>query len=287
MANKPKNCPTKIVKLPKASLCCNEHDFNALYALIVNELSDDETYITQLVTTLVNEGITVNISNILVQAGPNVNEAGGYGKKVTQTGTVFIVQLNTAGLAGGESIIADNGLTKSGSTIQLGGGLLQDVLINGGTLYNIVFADVKDLFIGSDTLTLKIGGLLGNNGDVLTSDGTNATWQPASAALPPLQNALELVAGNLQWNGDLSLAVTEIRGLGTKDIDFQNIREFWLGTNKLKLRINATTGAPGQVLTALGTGYCEWQNPTVSSGGISFAANGLHTIGNKIGRAHV
>ncbi len=163
--------------------------------------------------------------------------------------------------------------SSDGNGIYDGGGTLNTFpttsISGNGAMVGIEFAELSDfeadaswmVLTAQQDLTLDIAGSTGTNGQVLTSDGSNATWQ----------NIPSGGDGNGIYDGGGTLntfPTTSISGNGAMvGIEFVEMLDFEVETsylildayNDLTLIAENTAGTSGQVLTSDGI-HATWQN---------------------------
>jgi len=109
--------------------------------------------------------------------------------------------------------------------------------------------DQDRLLLQGATLAIRTGGTLGNDGDVLTSDGEKASWEPGADMFKSVYDK------NSNSQIDLDAG-------GTGRASF-NAYELVVGTGGSSLGQVSGTGTTGQILTSNGTtSYPTWQNIT-------------------------
>ncbi len=149
----------------------------------------------------------------------------------------------------------------------------------------------NDINIIADLLTLELAGNFGDPGDVLTSDGTNASWQPGGGGGSyTADNGLTLngsifeLGGTLNDNTSIDAAdyVFDIQNasqiyLAANDPGFDNFGQITLtqgaaeiSGNTVYIIVNGSVGDPGDVFTSDGTS-ASWQ-PGGGGGGITNSA---------------
>jgi len=179
----------------------------------------------------------------------NYTAVGTGGQVLVSNGTGTPTWQNPSGL-----VLANNGLTKSGDTVQIGGTFIKNTSVG----------------MNSRTLTYNGAGNITVDGTViLAPNGTGVVQANRFVGSGSLTNAVDLTTAEV--NGILPIAnggtnSSTIGGAGT--VAFSN------GTS-----LNYTAvGTGGQVLVSNGTGTPTWQNPS----GLVLANNGLTKSGDTV-----
>jgi hypothetical protein len=179
----------------------------------------------------------------------NYTSVGTGGQVLVSNGTGTPTWQNPSGL-----VLANNGLSKAGDTVQLGGNMIKNSSIG----------------MNNRSLTFNGAGNITVDGTViLAPNGTGVVQANRFVGSGSLTNAVDLTTAEV--NGILPIAnggtnSSTIGGAGT--VAFSN------GTS-----LNYTAvGTGGQVLVSNGTGTPTWQNPS----GLVLANNGLSKAGDTV-----
>jgi len=179
----------------------------------------------------------------------NYTAVGTGGQVLVSNGTGTPTWQNPSGL-----VLANNGLSKAGDTVQLGGNMIKNSSIG----------------MNNRSLTFNGAGNITVDGTViLAPNGTGVVQANRFVGSGSLTNAVDLTTAEV--NGILPIAnggtnSSTIGGAGT--VAFSN------GTS-----LNYTAvGTGGQVLVSNGTGTPTWQNPS----GLVLANNGLSKAGDTV-----
>lgn len=169
----------------------------------------------------------------------------------------------------GVDITANNGLTKTGDNIQLGGVLTKATTISGSSSNNLTVSAPLAITSGSPGLN-----------KVLTSDiSGNATWQSLPTGgneSTTAANGLTLSGTEVQLGGTLKQATTinhstfALNHTGTGALSIANPT-----TVSGSLRYTGSTPTDGYVLTTDGSGNATWKAPATATGESTTASNGL------------
>jgi hypothetical protein len=190
--------------------------------------------------------------------------------------------------ASSATVTADNGLTKTGSNIQLGGDLTQATTLGLGTSHTLGLTGTAAVNIANP---LNLAGNLryktsATNGHVLTTDASgNADWK--AAPVTTANNGLSMsgttaqLGGTLTKNTALDLSSHTLGLTGTGAFTIANPATL-SGATTVSGALTISSGSPGanKVLTSNASGLATWQTPAAPAG--VTADNGLTTTGDTI-----
>ena len=265
--------------------------------------SGNYSFSNAIVTTAMNAIALNHYNNSSINTGyVTVNDSVAFGgDTVFITGSNLNLNVNNTAGAPGEFLTSDGTYatwqtlstitTTKGSDIttfttayEPDGGALMTYLSSGtntGYLYlqNDIDLGGVNVGIAASNLSLTIGNSTGFSGQLLTSDGTNASWQTLSSITyntATTSNLIDLandkdkdklyvshtssttVFGSLTMDNYVTLASFN----GTTIASSNSLT---LSASNLYITASGSPGSNGQVLTASGT-TCSWQTPTGGGG---------------------
>lgn len=270
------------------------------------DLSGNYSFSNAVVTTAMDAIGLYHYNNSSINTGyVTVNDSVAFGgDTVFITGSNLNLNVNNTPGAPGEFLTSDGSYAswqtlstitttrEAGSSIttfttayEPSGGALMTYLSSGtntGYLYlqnDIDLGGINVGITGLSNLTLNISNSTGLSGQLLTSDGTHASWQTLSSILHTTATVSNLIdTANGKDNDKLYLSRTSsttVTGSLTMDnyvtlasfngTTISSSNSLTLSASNLYITANGSPGSNGQVLTASGA-TCSWQTPTGGGG---------------------